>query len=284
MTENKFRWQDMHFWMATKHEKAAILSTLFENEFQQSIQTLQLDTDIFGTFSGEIERPSDQKGTALQKLAAARIIQPNGVIIVSEGAFFPYPDMPLLHVNVEVLLLHEPIQNVYVWSEYTSLQSNAARLTTSNWREANQFVEKLGFPETGIILMSQEKRVEDRIIIKNLYSLEELEEQFIVLSKNETAPIILETDLRAMRNPVRQKNIFEAGKKLIENMKSYCPNCSTPGFAIQSVESGLPCAWCNMPTRNTAFYIWKCSYCNFEEKKAAEKPFADPGTCDQCNP
>lgn len=284
MTEKKFRWQDMQFWMATKHEKAAILSPLFETEFGQTIQTVSLDTDLFGTFSGEIERPSDQKGTALQKLLAARSIHPTGVLIVSEGAFFPYPDIPLLNINVEILLLHEPINDVYIWSEHTSLQTNAARLTTSNWREAKEFAEKLGYPETGIILMSQEIKVHDRIIVKNLHSFKKLEEEFILLSKNETVPVILETDLRAMRNPIRRQNIFEAGKKLIEHMQSYCPSCSMPGYSIQSSESGLPCAWCNTPTRNTAFYIWKCINCNFEEKKPVDKPFADPGTCDQCNP
>ena len=284
MTEKEFRWQDMQFWMATKHEKAAILSPLFENTFQQNIQTLHLDTDVFGTFSGEIERPSDQKGTALQKLLAARSIHPTGVIIVSEGAFFPYPEMPLLQVNVEILLLHEPIQNLYIWSEHTSLQTNAARLTTSNLGEAKEFAEKLGYPETGIILMSHQTKLLERTIIKNLYSLEELEQQFALLSNHETRPVILETDLRAMRNPIRRQNIFEAGKKLVEHMQCYCPNCSMPGYSIQSLAPGLPCAWCNTPTRNTAFYIWKCNNCNFEEKKPVEKPFADPGTCDQCNP
>ena len=64
MTEKKFRWQDMQFWMATKHEKAAILSPLFETEFGQTIQTVPLDTDLFGTFSGKIIVTGKQIGRA----------------------------------------------------------------------------------------------------------------------------------------------------------------------------------------------------------------------------
>lgn len=284
MTEITNRWQNMQFWMATKHEKDAILSPLFEEAFQQQVLNLKIDTDVFGTFSGEIERPTDQKGTALKKLEAARTIQPNGVIIVSEGAFFPYPDMPLLNLNVEILVLHEPLNNLLIWSEYRSLESNAAKLTTTNLREAVQFANKLKFPETGIILMSAQRAVKDRTIIKNLISIEEFESSFLLLSKNETESVILETDLRAMRNPIRRKNIYEAGKKLIENMQSYCPNCNTPGYTIQSAEAGLPCAWCNSATKNTAFHIWQCAACMYQEKKTVNQPFADPGTCDLCNP
>jgi hypothetical protein len=52
--------------LATKHEKEKIVAPLFSS-LGISLQVPQIDTDVLGTFSGEIERVGTPKEVVLKK-------------------------------------------------------------------------------------------------------------------------------------------------------------------------------------------------------------------------
>jgi hypothetical protein len=144
-------------------------------------------------------------------------------------------------------------------------------------------VKTVGFPEHGVILKITTEEVPT--IVKGIQSWELLEESFHTLSAG-NSQVVAETDMRAMYNPTRMKVIEKAAHKLVEKIKSLCPQCHEPGFGVVNIKSGLPCEWCGSPTNSTKSHIYKCQKCNFEQENMFpnNKKTEDPMFCDYCNP
>jgi hypothetical protein len=89
-----------------------------------------------------------------------------------------------------------------------------------------------------------------------------------------------------MHNPTRMNVIAKATEKLLNKIKSNCPQCKTPGFGVTDIKSGLPCALCNFPTKSTLSFVYVCKKCAFEkeEKYPHGKLKEDAMYCDVCNP
>jgi hypothetical protein len=98
--------------------------------------------------------------------------------------------------------------------------------------------------------------------------------------------VYVETDMRAMFNPTRMNVIEKAAQKLVQKIKSTCPQCQMPGFGITDVKSGLICSLCGSPTKSTLSYMYICQHCQFskEEMYPHNKTTEDPTYCDYCNP
>ena len=62
-----------------------------------------------------------------------------------------------------------------------------------------------------------------------------------------------------------------------------CLSCRAPGFGIESIAPGLPCAWCRRPSEEAALRIECCPRCGYEERTAIEGS-VDPRRCSWCNP
>ena len=123
-------------------------------------------------------------------------------------------------------------------------------------------------------------------IIKGINSEAKLIEAINNSLKKSPNGIHLETDMRAMYNPTRMKNIEKATYNLIEKINSLCPKCSTPGFDIVQRIPGLPCEWCSAPTTLTKRITYKCQKCSFRKEQLFPdgKQFANPAQCMYCNP
>jgi len=103
---------------------------------------------------------------------------------------------------------------------------------------------------------------------------------------NKYGSVYAETDMRALYNPTRMGVIKTAAQKLLETIKTECPNCKTPGFSVTDIKQGLPCSWCSAPTRSTLSFIYSCKKCSFSSEKMYphQKTSEEPGFCDSCNP
>jgi hypothetical protein len=92
--------------------------------------------------------------------------------------------------------------------------------------------------------------------------------------------------MRAMFNPTRMNVIEKATQKLVQKIKSTCPQCQMPGFGITDAKKGLKCSLCSSPTNSILSYIYVCQHCQFikEEMYPHNKTTEDPTYCDYCNP
>lgn len=275
--------QNRKLLIATKHSKEVVIAPLFEKELQvECLQMNDFDTDLFGTFTGEIERLKSSYETVKLKCLTALRKYNYDLGIASEGSFTSHPIAGFLPINEEFLLFIDLKNNIEVLVKEVSIDTNFSSTYVSSWNELLDFANKIGFPEHTLILRPSSESKSD--IIKDIVLEEQLKTALEHLLKK-YQKVFVETDMRAINNPKRMNVIESAAKKLVEKVKTVCPNCNTPGFGVENVELGLPCKWCYEPTNSIKLYIKKCNCCNYSEKtENSMKKFEDPMYCDKCNP
>jgi hypothetical protein len=270
--------------IATKHGKEAILAPILERELGVHCFTLpHFDSDIFGTFSGEVERLEDPVFTARLKCEKAMEMAHCDLAIASEGSFGSHPSFYFLPADDEVILLLDKKHDASFLARELSIDTNFNAAEISTFDELIEFSKRSKFPTHGLILRKSKTRSEN--IIKGITDWPDLKESFEKLIKGSTS-LFIETDMRAMHNPSRMKVISKAAEKLVGTLKSTCPSCHFPGFSVVKMKEGLPCELCQCPTRSIISHIYKCQKC-LETKEILypnHKMAEDPAFCDYCNP
>lgn len=272
----------------TMHEKErAVAPALQQHWGIQCVVPTGINTDLYGTFSGEIARVGSQEHAAEAKLAAASQQFPEeDFLLVSEGAFYPHPDSPFITVNTELLLLWDKRHDLRIRAWHTSLDTRARTQVLQREDEIASTLEAFSFPDFGVVLsrMDQEVLIESK---KDFSDPEELKRCFRTWKQQFPQHLIrLSHDLRAHRNPLRMAHIEQTAKELMQHMNRICPNCDLPGFTPVAAIRGLRCAVCAMPTRVTRAIQFRCSSCSHETEQPPEHApaAADPMYCDRCNP
>ncbi len=272
--------------LATMHKKERVIAPLFKKELGIRVTVPQLDTDKFGSFTREIERSGSQIEAARLKAQQALLLTGENLAIASEGSFVPHPYLPLIPCNREVVIFIDKENDLEIIGEELSTDTNHSHLKVSDIQQAIDFAEKVGFPEHGLVVMLNANPENSDEIIKGINTEEALIAAINNSLKKSSNGIHLETDMRAMYNPTRMKNIEKATYNLIEKINCLCSKCSTPGFDIVQRIPGLPCEWCHSPTTLTKCVIYKCQKCGFRKEKLFPegKQFANPAQCMYCNP
>ncbi len=270
--------------IVTKHNKEQVLKPLFEKQLSVNVSaTTNFDTDQFGTFSGEIKREDDPIETLKKKCLFAMAELNADLAVASEGSFGPHPYIPFLTADDELMILIDKKNQLEIISCEISTETNFTGREIKTTEELVEFANQVNYPSHGIILKNQSKQTDAPI--KDIKSLNLLIEAFEELIKNGNT-CFAETDMRAMNNPTRMKVIEKAGKKLVKKLLSKCPDCSTPGYDVIKVNSGLPCGQCGFPTKSTLSHLLGCLKCGYTETKFKpnSKEIEDPMYCDRCNP
>jgi hypothetical protein len=270
--------------IATMHKKESVIAPLLEDSFNlKCIVPSEFNSDSLGTFSGEIERKSDPLSTLRQKCLIALKSSNNDLAIASEGSFGAHPSLFFAQANDELVMLLDTKNEIEIVARELSTETNFAAQTIKNEAELIEFAERVQFPSHGIIIRTAEKDYSK--IYKGITKWEDLKFHFDEIKK-ENGTAYIETDMRALFNPTRMKNIEKATAKLIEKMKSCCPSCQTPGFDVTELIAGLPCEWCERPTQSILKKIASCKKCNFKEEVLfpTGKKVESPEFCNHCNP
>jgi sulfur carrier protein ThiS len=273
--------------LATMHKKEQVIAPILEELGLKVIVPASFNTDIFGTFTREVKRSGTQIEAA--RIKALKVLEITGetIAVASEGSFAPHPGLPYISSNREIVIFIDKKNDLEIIGEEFSIDTNHSYKIITSVDEAYEFASKVGFPEHGLIVMYDENPKDSSEVFKGITSTEQLAEAVnFVLSHSQTGNAHIETDMRAMYNPTRMKNIEKATRNLISKINSCCPQCSAPGFEITQRIQGLPCELCYAPTLLTKSVIYQCKKCGYKQEKlypdGAE--FADPGQCMYCNP
>ena len=270
--------------IATNHKKEAVIAPLFEKEFGvKCIVSKTFNTDTFGTFTGEIVREDDPRTTLKKKALAAMKHEKCDLVIASEGSFGQHPQFPIIAGDDELIILIDKKNNLEIIARVLTTETNYYSATIHNEQELNNYLDVVNFPSHGVILKSAQNSTEN--LIKGIIDRDALITQFnLFIEQNES--VYLETDMRAMFNPTRMKIIEKAAHKLVEKIKSICPECNTPGFEITKTTKGLPCSNCNLQTQSILSSEHSCSKCEFTTEIMFPHSIKteDPTFCDFCNP
>ncbi len=244
-----------------------------------------IDTDMLGTFAGEIERRGSMLDAARAKARLA--IERTGARfgLGSEGAFGPHPALPILSSGLELMLLID-FDSDHEIAVHRRTRTNYHSISASPGRDLSDFLRRVGFPEHAVIVRP-EKSEERTAILKGIVEIKTLHDAIASMAAVSTSGrALVQTDMRAHLNPTRMKAIRHVTKALALRIARLCPLCGSPGFGLSDVERGLPCRECGSPTDLIRAEVHACLRCGHRAHRR-QRPMtvrADPMWCHLCNP
>ena len=251
--------------IATIHHKDLAIGPILKRYIGLSVVCADsFNTDLLGTFTGEIERKEDMLETARMKARQAIVISNSDIGIGSEGSFGPHPFLPFAASGFELLLLIHKLDDNEIFVSHR-FETNYNSITAHNHDDISDFLRITGFPEHALIV-KPEKASDKNMVVKGINDLGQLNNAIEFLSKNsETGRVIIQTDMRAHQNPTRMKTL---------------------SYLMSDVERGLPCEECLFPTRRIIAEIYSCRLCGFRQKRHQRKDSARASSvwCQLCNP
>jgi hypothetical protein len=264
--------------IATMHGKEKVMAPLVSRHLFVLPHVAPINTDAFGTFSGEVERVNDSFTTLRRKISHALKITGETLGMGSEGSFGPHPSLPWVTADHELVMLLD-VQNHGEWyASAISTETNFTQTTVSDAKALQAFAEAVHFPEHALMVRQADgklvKGINDWTILKNTVDP--------LFRKGES--VAIETDMRAHHNPMRMRVIEQTTRTLIDKIYSLCPRCDSPGFSIASRAEGLSCEQCGAPTRLIKTEIWVCTACRYTENHPVTARTASAMYCDFCNP
>lgn len=224
------------------------------------VPVADLDTDVLGTFSGEVPRPDALVETSLIKAELVFRTMDVDCAIASEGSYGPIDRLPLIASGVEVMAFVDRRRGVRLVETLVTHRTNWKLLRFKAGDPSVPVVlRSMGFPEYGVFVICSSNWDHP---VKGLASEEE-----VIAAMNREAEksadgmAVLVTDMRAHRNPMRMKVVRALSWKLARRLQRLCPGCGAPGFGHVESRRGLPCEACGDPTDWIDFEVDACSAC-----------------------
>lgn len=274
--------------IATMHGKQRVIAPHVERTLSVrcSVAPEGFDSDRFGTFSGEVPRRGTPLEAARRKAEDAMQLSGLDLAIASEGSFVPHPEVGLIPIGIEHVVLFDRSNDLEIIGEHVTSETNHARRQCHSLADAVDFARRIGFPEHGLLLVMAEPPVRVWRDLRDHDALREAVQAIRAESRSSGLPWFALSDLRADRNPTRMRAIDLAAAALAVRAATPCPECTLPGFGKVDVVRGLPCACCGVPTKWMRAVVQGCASCGcrHEIPRADGLSAVDPGSCSFCNP
>ena len=241
-----------------------------------------LDTDRFGTFTGEVPRTLSPVDAARAKVRLAAAVTAHPYVLASEASYAP---LPLgLPGHEELLLFTDTERGIEVIEIERVLTSLPAAVRVGHAAEAEAFLAACGFGAQAIIVRpAAGGRPADTH--KGITTRRRFTEALAAATRRSPdGRAVVEPDLRAMNNPTRQEVLRRLGRRLARRLATPCPDCGCPGFGRTGTRPGLSCAACGTGTPVIAADVHKCARCPHRTEVAREATVADPQWSPSCNP
>ena len=272
---------------ATMHGKEKAVEKPFLRRLSASIRVpVGIDTDAFGTFTGEIPRVGTMVEAARAKALLAMQVTGLKRGLGSEGSFGPHPYIPVIPRDTEVLLFVDQGNNIEIYETLFTNRTNYQNVTCRPGEDISDFLKSIRFPQHAVVITASAPKTAVPPI-KGVNSAADLTEAILRASHSSSDRAVqIVTDMRAHLNPTRMAVIRALANRLARRLATRCPGCGTPGFGIVDIARGLPCAWCGEPTPIATSEIWRCAKCSLETRARIKgvPETADPGRCQHCNP
>ena len=270
--------------LGTMHGKAAVIAPPLSALGISVIVPEGLDTDRFGTFSGEIARAGTMEQAARAKARAAAELTGLPVGMASEGAYGPHPAVPFLALGQELILWHEVATGREIVEVLRDDRPVFDQTLVSSVGEVEAFLSRIGFPVVAVVVAGEGA---GRPLAKGLSETRSVERAVAeALALSDSGRALIATDMRAHVNPRRMSVIGDLAARLAARLACPCPACAAPGWGRLRVEAGLPCGDCGTPTGLLRTEILGCTACGAEAAQPfpGAPIFAEPGQCPICNP
>jgi hypothetical protein len=271
--------------LATKHGKLPLIAPPLEEAVGLRVETVAVDTDSLGTFTGDIPRQRPPLETAIAKARLGMSATGHALGLASEGSIGPDPAMPFVDTDQEIVVLVDDDNGIVVWESHSSWDVVAAATSVGAGDDLGPFLSEAGFPDHQLIVRPNIGAVHP--IYKGISCIEMLTAAIAECAATAADGLArVETDLRAHACPSRRDVIAAAAQRLAGRIAARCPACGAPGWGRIDILLGVPCAWCGTQVTRQRAEIDGCPACEHRETRPVVSPEdrADPGECPNCNP
>ena len=268
--------------LASKHNKEQAIEPVFRGTLACNLCVEDIDTDQFGTFTGEVPRSLSAYETCILKATYAAKEKKYALSVASEGSFGPHPSNPFIPHAHEIMVFVDLENEWIIGEQLLTPNTNYKMMTIDKDTLLDPFLKSALFPSHALTLQSADRL---DVIAKGINSPHQLQASLSEGFKKYNE-LFIATDMRAMMNPTRMQTIGELAEKLAIRIKSPCSGCGVPGFGFKSVSGHLSCSLCGDDTKMYRYEEWGCIQCDYQEQRPRKDHIivADPTHCDYCNP
>lgn len=268
--------------LPTRHRKDLALAPVFRDALDAVIDVVDIDTDAFGTFAGDVPRVESPLSTAIAKARAGLAAASAQLAVASEGTIGPDPAIPFVTSDIEVLAFVDSVHDVTISQHHRSTEIVAVRAEVRPGDDIDELLARADFPRHGLIVKPSAGI--QGPIVKGLSDAAQLVRAIEQVSSHGGGAVV-ESDFRAHRSPSRMANIAECARLLVDRIASSCPECEGPGWGPIAPALGLPCSVCasEVPTAVRA-QRHGCPGCGAVREVPSGESTADPRWCPRCNP
>lgn len=269
--------------LPTMHHKGVLVEGTFLDVLGMRVEEIAIDTNQFGTFSGEVKRIESAKNTALKKAQLGLTASGAEFAIASEGTIGPDPLVPFVTSNTEVIVFIDALNNLIITESFRSYEIVAASTTYLADMDLEKFLVKADFPRHKLLVRSDGADL--KCFGKAISTVSELKDVISQAVQEKCETIIIENDFRAFASPSRSLNITKAAQRLTERIASLCPECHTPGWGVVALIQGLACSDCGeLNEEAVKAQLFGCISCAHQVAGPELAESIDPGRCNWCNP
>lgn len=269
--------------LATKHGKLGQIAPAFLAIPDFELVLAEIDTDRFGTFSGDIPRTHSPKDAAIAKAQAGAAELGLDYGLASEGSIGSHPQFPWVNSDQEVLALVCVSRGFSLVETFVSSDIFAKSRSVVAHENVPDLAVEFDLPNHAVILAAQ---VGGQLVVeKGIREAGELVARLTDFLARGAREVRVETDFRAMMSPSRQRNIMRCAERLAARIASRCPDCNEIGWGRIGYEYGLPCSGCREVVE-TAPHSEKlgCVSCRFNLTVSLGLETIEASRCDFCNP
>ncbi len=268
--------------LATQHDKHRVIAPVFADILGWDVRPVAIDTDQFGTFSGERPRVGSPEQTAYAKARAGMMSAGVGRGLASEGSIGPDPRMPIITVDQEIIVYLDDHQGISLAQWHTSADIIAFRHTVSEQTSWPEVQRQADLPQHAVIVTNAGDEV--TWVRKGLRDINEVAQAVSDCESATGSGVVIETDYRAMVCPSRQRVIGQCAELLANRLATPCPACATPGWGVVSHEYALACLGCGgLVEQARRADVWGCALCSHTQAQVIADG-VDPAHCPACNP
>lgn len=271
--------------LTTKHGKERVIARPLQAALGLTVTVADtIDTDLLGTFTGEVDRDGTPREVAVRKARLGMVASGIPLGLASEGSFGPHPFIPFLASNFEILAFVDNDIGITVVESFFSEATNFGHVVARTLDDLAGFLPRAKFPSHALILRPGDGLVP---LFKGVANGDTLAQAFRCCAEaSADGTVHVETDMRAHLNPTRRATIRRVAFRLARRLATLCAACSSPGWGQVGVERGLPCRTCGTPTEMCFHEVWGCVRCDRLERQPRRdrRQFAEEGECPYCNP
>ncbi len=269
--------------LATKHHKLPLIQPALRSSCGLHVVAVEVDTDVLGTFTGDIERDGSPLETAIRKARMGMEASGLSIGLANEGSFGPYIFAPMVIANVEIVVCVDDVRGIVISESDILVSPPTLHVEVGADDEWEKHIPDHIFPSSGVIVRPVGVY---RPIVKGITDIDTLSAAVSWCAQaHDEGRVIIESDLRAHYHPSRRDVIASAATKLANRLATLCPQCKCPGWGVVRSIDGTPCAVCKCPTRQKLFDVFGCASCSWEQRVMVNSGMAvDPEFCPMCNP